>query len=102
MWGGGGRSRSDDDDWSGAVIGGGGRSHRDEVVEASLKPTPPAPSGAEAIGLKAGDDVRHGKFGEGVILGIEGSGSDARVQVNFGRQGVKWLALSVARLEAVN
>jgi DNA helicase-2/ATP-dependent DNA helicase PcrA len=37
-----------------------------------------------------------------VMLGIEGSGSDARVQVNFGRQGVKWLALSVARLEAVN
>jgi hypothetical protein len=77
MWGGGGRSRSDDDDWSGAVIGGGGRSHRDEVVEASLKPTPPAPSGADAIGLKAGDDVRHGKFGEGVILAIEGIGDKA-------------------------
>jgi DNA helicase-2/ATP-dependent DNA helicase PcrA len=46
--------------------------------------------------------VAHAKFGEGVILNIEGGGSDARVQVNFGRQGIKWLALSVARLDAVN
>ena len=51
---------------------------------------------------RIGQSVAHAKFGEGVILGIEGSGSDARVQVNFGRQGVKWLALSVAKLDAVN
>jgi DNA helicase-2/ATP-dependent DNA helicase PcrA len=35
-------------------------------------------------------------------VGIEGQGADARVQINFGRQGVKWLALSVARLDPVN
>lgn len=51
---------------------------------------------------RIGQSVAHAKFGEGVILGIEGSGSDARVQVNFGRQGVKWLALSVAKLDPVN
>jgi len=51
---------------------------------------------------RLGQTVAHAKFGEGVILNIEGSGTDARVQVNFGRQGVKWLALSVAKLEAVN
>ena len=51
---------------------------------------------------RLGQSVAHAKFGEGVILNIEGSGSDARVQVNFGRQGVKWLALSVAKLDAVN
>ena len=51
---------------------------------------------------RVGQTVAHAKFGEGVILGIEGSGTDARVQVNFGRQGIKWLALSVARLDAVN
>jgi DNA helicase-2/ATP-dependent DNA helicase PcrA len=50
---------------------------------------------------RVGQTVAHAKFGEGVILDIEGGGSDARVQVNFGRQGVKWLALSVAKLEAV-
>jgi DNA helicase-2/ATP-dependent DNA helicase PcrA len=99
MWGGGGRSRGDDDDWSGAVIGGGGRSHRDEVVEASLKPTPPAPSGADAIGLKAGDDVRHGKFGEGVILAIEGIGDKAEAVVRFPGFGEKRLLLAWAPLE---
>jgi DNA helicase-2/ATP-dependent DNA helicase PcrA len=51
---------------------------------------------------RVGQNVAHARFGEGVIVGIEGSGDDARVQINFGRQGVKWLALSVARLEPVN
>jgi DNA helicase-2/ATP-dependent DNA helicase PcrA len=51
---------------------------------------------------RVGQTVAHARFGEGVILGIEGSGDDARVQINFGRQGVKWLALSVARLDPVN
>ena len=39
-------------------------------------------------------------FGLGVIINAEGSGTDARVQVNFGNAGMKWLALSVAKLEA--
>jgi DNA helicase-2/ATP-dependent DNA helicase PcrA len=51
---------------------------------------------------RVGQTVAHAKFGEGVILSIEGGGGDARVQVNFGRQGIKWLALSVAKLDAVN
>ncbi|TXL68245.1 UvrD-helicase domain-containing protein [Zeimonas arvi] len=50
---------------------------------------------------RVGQNVAHARFGEGVIVGIEGSGEDARVQINFGRQGIKWLALSVARLEPV-
>jgi DNA helicase-2/ATP-dependent DNA helicase PcrA len=33
-----------------------------------------------------------------VIVTLEGAGEDARAQVNFGRHGVKWLALAVARL----
>jgi ATP-dependent DNA helicase UvrD/PcrA len=43
--------------------------------------------------------VRPGKFGEGVILELEGQGSHARVQVNFERQGTKWLMLAYANLE---
>jgi DNA helicase-2/ATP-dependent DNA helicase PcrA len=50
---------------------------------------------------RIGQSVAHARVGEGVIVNIEGGGSDARVQVNFGRQGLKWLALSVAKLEAV-
>ncbi|OJX02475.1 MAG: DNA helicase II [Burkholderiales bacterium 70-64] len=53
------------------------------------------------IPFRVGQGVAHARFGEGVIVGIEGSGEDARVQVNFGREGLKWLALSVARLEAL-
>ncbi|MBK6971603.1 MAG: UvrD-helicase domain-containing protein [Sterolibacteriaceae bacterium] len=51
-------------------------------------------------GYRVGQQVQHAKFGQGVIVNAEGSGSDARVQVNFGRQGIKWLALSVAKLTA--
>ena len=47
---------------------------------------------------RSGQAVYHTKFGEGMIVDLEGSGADARVQVNFGREGVKWLALSVAKL----
>jgi DNA helicase-2/ATP-dependent DNA helicase PcrA len=52
-------------------------------------------------GLRIGQNVLHAKFGQGVIVSAEGSGHDARVQVNFGSTGMKWLALSVAKLEPV-
>ncbi len=38
--------------------------------------------------------------GSGVIIDAEGQGGDARVQVNFGKGGVKWLAVAVAKLQA--
>ncbi len=54
-----------------------------------------------ASGMRLGQRVRHGKFGEGVILDLEGQGTHARVQVNFERQGTKWLMLAYANLEPV-
>ncbi|MCC7463817.1 MAG: DNA helicase II [Gammaproteobacteria bacterium] len=60
------------------------------VVEA------PAPGG-----MRLGTRVRHGKFGEGVVLDVEGQGAHARVHVNFERQGAKWLMLGYAKLEVV-
>ena len=45
--------------------------------------------------------VFHNKFGEGTVLALEGGGDDARAQVNFPRHGIKWLALSVAKLTPV-
>jgi DNA helicase-2/ATP-dependent DNA helicase PcrA len=50
---------------------------------------------------RVGQSVFHHKFGEGVIITLEGSGADARAQVNFGRHGPKWLALAIARLMPV-
>ena len=42
-------------------------------------------------GMRLGGRVRHGKFGEGVILNVEGNGPTARVEVNFEHQGSKWM-----------
>ena len=50
-------------------------------------------------GLRIGQAVSHAKFGQGVIISAEGSGDDAKVQINFGAAGVKWLLLAVARLQ---
>ena len=47
-----------------------------------------------------GQRVQHAVFGEGVILNFEGSGAQARVQVNFS-EGSKWLMLGYAKLEAI-
>ena len=53
---------------------------------------------APSHGLRAGMKVFHAKFGEGAVISLEGVGDDARAQINFPRHGVKWLALSVAKL----
>ena len=54
-----------------------------------------------ATGMRMGSRVRHTKFGDGVVLNFEGNGPHARIQVNFERQGTKWLMLSYANLEVV-
>lgn len=55
-------------------------------------------TGAE-MGIRLGQRVRHGKFGDGVILNCEGQGAHARVEVNFENAGTKWLVLNYANLE---
>ncbi len=40
-------------------------------------------------------------MGEGVVVKFEGRGLDAGVQVKFRSEGVKWLALQYAKLEAI-
>jgi len=47
-----------------------------------------------------GQNVRHAKFGDGVVINFEGRGLDARVQVRFAAEGTKWLALQYAKLSA--
>jgi DNA helicase-2/ATP-dependent DNA helicase PcrA len=42
-------------------------------------------------GVRLGARVRHRKFGEGVILNVEGSGAHAKIEVNFEQQGRKWM-----------
>ncbi|CAN5526916.1 UvrD-helicase domain-containing protein [soil metagenome] len=62
---------------------------------------PVAQKSAPSHGLKSGMNVFHAKFGEGKVTMLEGSGDDARAQINFTRHGVKWLALSVAKLTVI-
>ena len=65
-------------------------------------PTPSPDKGRAGEGIwRSGQAVFHAKFGEGVIVDLEGSGADARVQVNFRKAGVKWLALEYAKLTAL-
>ena len=59
-------------------------------------------AGAEVpeTGFSLGQSVRHSLFGEGVILNFEGTGAQARVQVNFA-EGSKWLMMGYAKLQAI-
>ena len=49
--------------------------------------------------LSLGQRVSHTVFGEGIITGYEGRGNNARIEVNFDREGSKWLIFSYARLK---
>jgi DNA helicase-2/ATP-dependent DNA helicase PcrA len=72
-------------------------------VSAQTYASPPVPvqKAEPAHGIRAGLQVFHAKFGEGKVMSVEGNGADARAQVNFPRHGIKWLALSVAKLTVV-
>ncbi|WP_312259510.1 UvrD-helicase domain-containing protein [Limnohabitans sp.] len=70
-------------------------------TETYKSPPVPVQKAEPEHGISAGKNVFHTKFGEGKVLAVEGAGVDARAQVNFPRHGVKWLALSVAKLTVV-
>jgi DNA helicase-2/ATP-dependent DNA helicase PcrA len=57
-----------------------------------------APAGSS---LQIGQNVRHPKFGDGVVVRLQGAGNDARAQINFRGAGIKELLLAVAKLETV-
>jgi len=70
-------------------------------TETYKSPPVPVQKAEPSHGIKVAMKVFHTKFGEGQVLAVEGAGEDARAQVNFPRHGVKWLALSVAKLTPV-
>ncbi len=53
----------------------------------------------DAHAFRLGQNVRHPSFGEGTVVDCEGSGTHARVQVNFDAVGHKWLVLAYAQLQ---
>ncbi len=74
--------------------------HRERVVDAAMRAgrSQPKPSGAEAIGLRTGDDVSHPTFGEGVIVEVRGDGDRAEATIRFREVGTKHLSLAWAPL----
>ncbi len=97
--------------WGGATQSGAGSARNDwassvfDAKKGTLDrfPNPAVPQQRDepAHGLKVGINVFHAKFGEGRVQMLEGAGLDARAQINFTRHGIKWLALSVAKLTVV-
>jgi len=94
--------------YGGGGYGSGGAgidANKDRIVERALRGAsttgPGRQTGAEALGLKTGDDVVHAKWGEGVILQIRGEGDKAEVVVRFPGEGEKVLLLSWAPLKKV-
>jgi superfamily I DNA/RNA helicase len=99
-WGGGNWGRGNN---GGAWSSGGGRA---PGPDRDRYPTPPQRASFEMQRpdehpFAIGQNVRHAKFGDGVVINFEGRGLDARVQVRFSREGTKWLALQYAKLQAV-
>ncbi|OOG58908.1 UvrD-helicase domain-containing protein [Polaromonas sp. C04] len=81
--------------------GGGFGQDYSRLTGQYASPPVPAQKAVPSHGLRLGLQVFHTKFGEGTVITLEGVGDDARAQVNFPRHGVKWLALSVAKLVPV-
>ncbi len=88
---------------SGASRSGGGglaagpSEERVAVVRATARIDQAAAFG----GLKLGSRVRHTRFGDGVVVRLEGQGAQAQVEVHFERLGPKQLMLSMAKLEVI-
>lgn len=64
------------------------------------------PSNAEResnsfAGYRIGQNVRHAKFGTGVIIDAVDKGESARLTINFGKQGIKDLDTQFAKLEVI-
>ncbi|NND83014.1 MAG: DNA helicase II [Gammaproteobacteria bacterium] len=53
---------------------------------------------AHESGVSVGMNVSHPKFGDGVVVSLEGQGEYARIQINFSEVGSKWLVLAYANL----
>ena len=63
--------------------------------------SPKSQAAAPVNGISVGQRVMHAKFGEGVVINLEGSGAHARVEVNFEYAGTKWLVMAYANLQPV-
>jgi hypothetical protein len=59
----------------------------------------PQTSPDDDLPLRVGAKVRHARWGEGMVVGVEKEGSDVLVTVRFASVGRKRLSLQYAHLE---
>ncbi|QDB80153.1 DNA helicase PcrA [Georgenia sp. 311] len=85
--------------WGGSGYGRSGpvrtTRRREEPATPSFDPAPARPAG-DIPGFDIGDKVTHDSYGLGTVVGLEGSGSSAVAQVDFGGGQVKRLLLRYA------
>ena len=65
------------------------------------EPLPAAEAAGNYHGFAVGQNVRHPKFGTGVIIEGVDKGESARLTINFGKQGIKELDTKFAKLEVI-
>ena len=87
--------RRNDDEPEGRTFGA---RRQERAVKAPAQPR----NTEHLAGLKAGDDVEHAVFGEGVVIEIKGTGDKAEVTVRFRDRGTKHLALAWAPLKKLS
>ncbi|MCG5644274.1 UvrD-helicase domain-containing protein [Flavobacteriaceae bacterium LSUCC0859] len=61
----------------------------------------PIGNGADAIEITEGTLVKHNRFGQGKVIGLEGIGPDRKASIDFEVGGIKKLILRFAKLELV-
>jgi DNA helicase-2/ATP-dependent DNA helicase PcrA len=76
-------------------------SGRERQMDRATRPAPPSQTGAHTLGIRVGDDVVHTKWGEGVVLHMEGEGDKTEAVVRFPEVGEKRLLLSWAPIQKV-
>ena len=72
--------------------------HRERVVDAAIsagqRAATPTPTNAHESGFRVGEDVRHPKYGEGVIIELRGSGEKTEATIRFPGVGSKTFVLA--------
>lgn len=86
-----------------ALMGRSRAEMRERLVEAALRHgRPGAPvhgTGAEKLGLVAGDAVVHARYGEGTVIEVQGEGQEAEATIRFPGAGEKRFSLHLAPLK---
>ncbi|MGB4813017.1 MAG: NERD domain-containing protein [Methylophilaceae bacterium] len=73
-----------------------------EQEVATFTPTEKPNIAARNIPWRLGQQVKSLLFGIGSVVGYEGESESLRVQVDFGKDGLKWLAVEFAKLITVD